>query len=354
MSSDALTRTELIASIECYSIFSASKKKKSFIRLVHVPVTDYVRKPVSLVHSPSFINGTALRKSSAAGLTTSPAVYCGANLELYECLRLGKRKLIHIFNIAHMTDVAVQRDSPSKKKSHNDTVLDVCFGNISALKLLFAKSDDGHVWCDRLNQISAEVAKLFSWQQNPVFTENSAYMGAYGVTVISEIPGIDLTATYELKILFECIIMKKLDELNEVSETANSVVMYWAITSIKRFGLHSTDNHVFSIEYVEPDSDSNEPVCCVFRSAYAISLVNQIDKRVKTLNKVDIENVYSEVEKRNRISHLGEIKAARSNQSLQQLHEEDDNEEPRERKPVTPARNYLESAGVIYSSFSVS
>lgn len=343
MSESSLVNPELVASVECHSIINAGKRKKTFIRLVHIPANDLSKKRISLAPGSGVITGAALRKSSGDGVN-SPFVFCGANLELYDCLRLGKRKLTNVFNISQLTDVAVQQNSTEKKKSNNSAVLDVRFSDSTALKLFFSeKNEDAETWCDRLTEISNEVSNYYKWQENPMFTENSAYLGAFGVTVVTEMPGVDSTKHYELKVLLECLIMKKLNDFDDPAASGNAVVMYWPITSIKRFGLHAADNHIFTIEYTEPDSESNEPVSCVFRSAFAVSLVTQISKRVQALNSVDIGNVYSDVETQNRKSELGELRAARSMNSMNENGGSD---------LAVPPKKFLDSNGDIYSSFS--
>ena len=340
---------ELIDSVECYSIIGAltSKRKKTFVKLVHVPAKDLSGKRPSVYGNQISVR-SSVRKVSADSVAAS-TVFCGANLELYECLKFGKRKLMHVFNIAHITDATVQQHSPAKKTKTSQVFkeLDICFGETTAVKLIFEdKNDEATSWCSRLKEINTEVNSLFKWKQNPVFTANSAYTAPYGVRLLTEVAGVDQTLNYELKVLLECIIMKTLwNGVDVESETPNSVVMYWPITAIKRFGVHAADNHIFSIEYLECDSDSSEAAACVFRSAFAIVLVGQIEKRVRALGKVDMGNVYSDVETQNRKSVLGTLRSAKS---FDETEEEAAGAAPA-RKPTLPLRP---ANGVEYSSFS--
>ena len=153
----SLLDNELVSSTECHTIFNGGKRKKSFIRVVHVPARELSRKRATAQQNQS------VRKLSNDGMANS-SVFCGANLELYDCQMLGKRKLAHVFNIAHITNVAVQDNSPNKKKSVNITPsLDICFNDAEVLKMIFddPKKEDAKVWKERFEQVKIECENFF-------------------------------------------------------------------------------------------------------------------------------------------------------------------------------------------------
>ena len=94
----------------------------------------------------------------------------------------------------------------------------------------------------------------------------------------NSLPGVDSSETFEMKILLECILLLRQmnDQVSASGEVTDAVVKFWPIMSIKNFGIHANDKHLFAIEYAVSDSEKLDLSECVFRSPYAQLLVRII------------------------------------------------------------------------------
>ena len=152
-------------------------------------------------------------------------------------------------------------------KKRNNYVLKIKFTDSElCLYLEESKRKDGEKFADFLEDLKRDCNNFFSWVANPQFTVNAAYTGSYEVTVVSNLPGVDSAETFEMKILLECILLLRHMKADSSAEVSDAVVKFWPIMSIKNYGCHANDNHLFAIEYAVTDSETLDLSECVFRS----------------------------------------------------------------------------------------